>query len=131
MEKNVPARLLARSPEELEMNVTCPNCATIYRVDPAKVPDGGVRARCSVCSAVFAVKREGEERQTPRPEAMEAMAAPAPKGPPSSEAARVAPASGTPRPAAPAAAGPAGSLPRPASLQKPAAPVAGVPSSPA
>ena len=31
------------------MNVTCPNCATIYRVDPAKVPEGGVRARCSVC----------------------------------------------------------------------------------
>ena len=36
------------------MNVTCPNCATIYRVDPAKVPESGVRARCSVCSAVFA-----------------------------------------------------------------------------
>jgi len=42
------------------MNVTCPNCATIYRVDPAKVPQGGVRARCNVCSAVFAVRREGD-----------------------------------------------------------------------
>ena len=40
------------------MNVTCPNCATIYRVDPAKVPEAGVRARCAVCSAVFAVNRE-------------------------------------------------------------------------
>ena len=40
------------------MNVTCPNCATVYRVDPAKVPAGGVRARCAVCSAVFAVGRE-------------------------------------------------------------------------
>ena len=37
------------------MNVTCPNCATIYRVDPAKVPESGVRARCAVCTAVFAV----------------------------------------------------------------------------
>ena len=26
------------------MNVTCPNCATVYRVDPAKVPESG-RAR--------------------------------------------------------------------------------------
>lgn len=41
------------------MNVTCPNCATIYRVDPAKVPEAGVRARCAVCSAVFPVRREG------------------------------------------------------------------------
>jgi predicted Zn finger-like uncharacterized protein len=41
------------------MNVTCPNCATVYRVDPAKVPEAGVRARCAVCSAVFAVHREG------------------------------------------------------------------------
>jgi predicted Zn finger-like uncharacterized protein len=40
------------------MNVTCPNCATVYRVDPAKVPEAGVRARCAVCSAVFAVNRE-------------------------------------------------------------------------
>ncbi len=37
------------------MNVTCPNCATIYRVDPRKVPEGGIRARCAVCSAIFAV----------------------------------------------------------------------------
>jgi predicted Zn finger-like uncharacterized protein len=47
------------------MNVTCPNCATVYRVDPAKVPATGVRARCNVCSAVFAVRREGDAE--PRP----------------------------------------------------------------
>ena len=35
------------------MNVQCPSCSTIFRVDPAKVPAGGVRARCSVCAAVF------------------------------------------------------------------------------
>ena len=45
------------------MNVTCPNCATVYRVDPAKVPEAGVRARCAVCSAVFAVNRERARRQ--------------------------------------------------------------------
>jgi predicted Zn finger-like uncharacterized protein len=44
------------------MNVTCPNCATVYRVDPAKVPEAGVRARCSICSAVFAVQGEAQER---------------------------------------------------------------------
>lgn len=39
------------------MNVTCPQCSTIFRVDPAKVPEKGVRARCSVCSGLIAVKR--------------------------------------------------------------------------
>jgi predicted Zn finger-like uncharacterized protein len=50
------------SDEDAEMNVTCPNCATIYRVDPGKVPAGGVRARCAVCSAIFAV---GDGAQAP------------------------------------------------------------------
>ncbi|PYP73093.1 MAG: hypothetical protein DMD41_06940, partial [Gemmatimonadetes bacterium] len=33
------------------MNVTCPTCETVYRVDPARVPAGGVRARCAVCGS--------------------------------------------------------------------------------
>ena len=37
------------------MNVSCPECSTVYRVDPAKVPQGGVRARCSTCSGVIDV----------------------------------------------------------------------------
>jgi predicted Zn finger-like uncharacterized protein len=37
------------------VNVTCPDCRSIFRVDPAKVPLGGVRARCSVCGGVIAV----------------------------------------------------------------------------
>ncbi|MEZ4411940.1 MAG: zinc-ribbon domain-containing protein [Gemmatimonadales bacterium] len=41
------------------MNVTCPGCSTVFRVDPAKVPAGGVRARCSVCRAVFRVESAG------------------------------------------------------------------------
>jgi len=44
------------------MNVFCPNCNTLYRVDPAKVPESGVRARCAVCSAVFAVRRDPSGR---------------------------------------------------------------------
>lgn len=42
------------------MNVRCPRCETIYRVDPAKVPQGGVRARCAVCSGIIPVTREAE-----------------------------------------------------------------------
>lgn len=37
------------------MNVSCPQCSTTYRVDPAKVPAGGVRARCSACGGVIPV----------------------------------------------------------------------------
>ncbi|HEX6576460.1 MAG TPA: zinc-ribbon domain-containing protein [Gemmatimonadaceae bacterium] len=37
------------------MNVSCPQCSTVFRVDPAKVPEGGVRARCSTCGGVIPV----------------------------------------------------------------------------
>lgn len=37
------------------MNVACPQCTSVFRVDPAKVPAGGVRARCSICSGVIPV----------------------------------------------------------------------------
>jgi len=47
------------------MNVTCPSCSTVFRVDPAKVPTGGVRARCSVCRAVFRVVAEVGEAPPP------------------------------------------------------------------
>ena len=40
------------------MNVTCQGCGTTYRVDPAKVPSGGVRARCATCDQVFWVRLE-------------------------------------------------------------------------
>lgn len=64
------------------MNVTCPQCATIFRVDPAKVPERGVRARCSVCSALIAVHRpSGASPVLPR-ESAPAIAAPAPAPPP-------------------------------------------------
>lgn len=37
------------------MTVACPDCKSVFRVDPAKVPATGVRARCSVCGGVIAI----------------------------------------------------------------------------
>jgi predicted Zn finger-like uncharacterized protein len=79
------------------MNVSCTSCHTIYRVDPRKVPEAGVRARCSACRAVFAVGRQpaGGEPEAPRASApVAAPPAPAPTPEP-------APAPATPAPTAP------------------------------
>ena len=38
------------------MNVRCPTCETVYRIDPEKVPEDGVRARCTACSNVITVE---------------------------------------------------------------------------
>ena len=40
------------------MTVQCPSCLTSFPVDPNKVPDGGVSARCSVCPSIFRVEKE-------------------------------------------------------------------------
>jgi len=56
------------------VNVGCPQCSSIFRVDPAKVPPGGVRARCSICSGVIPV---------PEPSAERIAAGPQPPAPPS------------------------------------------------
>jgi predicted Zn finger-like uncharacterized protein len=37
------------------MTVTCPECRSVFRVDPAKVPVSGVRARCAVCGGIIAI----------------------------------------------------------------------------
>src|SRR5690242_16313084 len=88
------AAVRANSDEDAPMNVTCPNCATIYRVDPAKVPEAGVRARCAVCSAIFPVHREGADARPAAPVPVAAAPAVAER-----------PADPTPQPApAPAAA---------------------------
>lgn len=86
------------------MNVTCGNCQTVFRVDPAKVPVGGVRARCSVCGGIFRVPdaqgggappRVAVPVSAPAPRvdrpppparpAPEAVATPAPVGPPAQQ----------------------------------------------
>jgi len=120
------------------MNVTCPNCASVFRVDPSKIPEGGVRARCSICSAVFAVRHE--ENAPERPAAAPASTAAAPTAPPApapmiprAEPVRPAPPAS---PLPPSASPPA--TPRPASFPPPAVPmgaprppVPGGPSAPA
>jgi predicted Zn finger-like uncharacterized protein len=77
------------------MNVRCPSCETVYRVDPAKVPDEGVRASCATCGSVFPVTHQREERssaetQQPiieqQPEPVEAVDTPVPDIAPPSEA---------------------------------------------
>jgi predicted Zn finger-like uncharacterized protein len=42
------------------MNVHCPSCNTVFRVDPAKVPESGVNARCTICSQVLTVTPQGD-----------------------------------------------------------------------
>lgn len=49
------------------MNVVCPTCETVYRVDPAKVPLDGVRARCAECAGVIPVPPPGAEARQPGP----------------------------------------------------------------
>jgi predicted Zn finger-like uncharacterized protein len=41
------------------MNVSCPECRSVFRVDPRKVPLHGVSARCSVCGGVLSIARSG------------------------------------------------------------------------
>jgi len=110
------------------MNVTCPNCATVYRVDPAKVPEAGVRARCAVCSAVFAVNRENRAVESPRREAPAPRPAPPPPAPPVSH---TAPPSSAPPPArpvvTPAASVPPMAAPPPPPASRPIAPAAAPP----
>lgn len=51
------------------MNVGCPQCSSIFRVDPAKVPPGGVRARCSICGGVIPVPEPTAELIAAGPQA--------------------------------------------------------------
>lgn len=58
------------------MNIRCPQCQTVFRVNPERIPAGGARARCARCSATFTVK--------PPPPAAAAVAPPAPAAAPRS-----------------------------------------------
>jgi predicted Zn finger-like uncharacterized protein len=108
------------------MNVTCPNCATVYRVDPAKVPDTGVRARCSVCSAVFAVRRDELAGARPASVPVGPVAGRAAPAAPSS-AAPEAPKAEMPRPPAPTPAAPSAPAPMPVAPAPAAAPATASP----
>jgi len=41
------------------MNVLCPKCRALFRIDPERVPAAGARARCSRCADVFLLTRQG------------------------------------------------------------------------
>lgn len=94
------------------MNAACPHCNTVFRVDPAKVPAGGARVRCSICRGVFQVGADAPAQ----PAAVGAAAAPASVSPAAATAEAAAPAAvEAPRPAmapAPAPAAPAPAAPR-------------------
>ncbi len=47
------------------ITVSCPSCATSFPVDPAKIPETGVKVRCSACAHVFRVERPEPEPQAP------------------------------------------------------------------
>ncbi|UCC72735.1 MAG: zinc-ribbon domain-containing protein [Gemmatimonadota bacterium] len=88
------------------MNVSCPQCKTVFRVDPRKVPAEGVRARCSVCGGVFEVVSEEKQAAAAQPAAVAtARAAPPPPQPaaPEAPAARAAAPPPVPEPAVPPA----------------------------
>ena len=102
------------------MNATCTQCQTVFRVDPAKVPADGVRARCSVCSGVFWVRRAPEAGAAPVAAPVQAAAPPA-APPPVRPPPRAEPAP-QPPPVAPLPAVPRGpAIARPA-VVPPAAP---------
>jgi len=102
------------------MNVSCPECQTVFRVDPARVPGPGVRARCSVCGGIipitaarswtddFATRHDAASlTSTSRP--AELVGAPPSSSPPvgarpviADSGPRVTPPSGAPRSATPA-----------------------------
>src|SRR5256884_1995827 len=90
------------------MNVTCPSCETVYRVDPAKVPAGGARARCAVCSNVFPVSTAVGAATAPPSAAAQRAPAPRPHVPaPAPAPLPPAPAPAPPRaPAMPRFSGP-------------------------
>lgn len=122
------------------MNIRCTSCQTVFRVDPAKVPAGGVRARCAVCGSAMAVAPDSAPAPSPHtPAAALALApvaaepAPSPVPPvqaaPPVAAAPVVEAAPEPAPAAPAPRAPRLSQPffqprvsRPAEKAPPAPP---------
>lgn len=49
----------------MAITVTCPSCSTSFPVDPAKIPEGGVNARCSSCGDIFRIEKPVEAEPLP------------------------------------------------------------------
>ncbi len=58
------------------MKLTCPACQTRFRVDPASIPEGGVRFRCGQCRKLFRMTLRKRPERAAAP--LEAPAAPKP-----------------------------------------------------
>jgi predicted Zn finger-like uncharacterized protein len=99
------------------MNVSCPECQSVFRVDPGKLPVDGVRARCSVCGGVIMVPppssarvlvgagagRAGSSVLSTPPAPSPAVATPAYPGPVVDDPAPMPPAAPAPRSPTPVA----------------------------
>lgn len=49
------------------ITVSCPACETSFPADPNKIPEAGVKVRCSQCAHVFRVERPVEDAPEPAP----------------------------------------------------------------
>lgn len=68
------------------ITVTCPSCNSSFPVDPKKIPENGVNARCSSCGDVFRVERPVEPEPLPMLEDFEPEVAEQPAATTGSEA---------------------------------------------
>ncbi len=80
------------------MLAQCSSCLTEFELDPNKVPAAGVRARCSVCSAVISVPAPSVQAPVQAAPAREAVSATSPAAPPAWGAPRVVEAPAAPVP---------------------------------
>ncbi len=99
------------------MNIRCPHCQTLFRVDPARVPARGIRAKCARCGGTFQIAGSAGPDAAP--------AAPPASAPRTAEAQPAEPA-GIPPASRPAEAGgwaggaqPSASAPAPAAPPRP------------
>src|SRR5690606_24999208 len=93
------------------MNVRCTFCNTTYRIDPTRLPPGGVNARCARCQRTFRIEptaggnasggpaSASSGAAAPRATAPAAAAAPPGIGPGSPQPAASNPSPAGPRPA--------------------------------
>jgi predicted Zn finger-like uncharacterized protein len=76
------------------ITVQCPACETSFPVDPRKVPEGGVKVRCSSCSGIFFVDKPlvpSVADLAPSPDAMADLGSPEVAAPASAAASAAAP----------------------------------------
>jgi predicted Zn finger-like uncharacterized protein len=98
------------------MNVACPSCRTIFRIDPGRVPPAGVRVRCDRCPDIFLLTRGGAEavrEAAPQPPPPAGMRTAPPTATPAAHAGGPTPPAPEPVPAVPAAPAAPAAPPRP------------------